>query len=151
MISRSIKVFMGLLFTLVLTGCIGESYDFNPPAVELSGDRMIGPQELEQGAIDWRGENNEPVKKEETDMKSIADGQQPMNFGTGEKAELLFSHADFDTEELSVSLWQNGTQTALDVNDISFTMPDDPGEYMLEVNLRTDRGNVQYIGKVVIS
>ena len=73
-----------------------------------------------------------------------------MYFIAGEKVDLLFEHTDFDSKELSVSVWQNDKKLDLEVSDISFYLPKEKGEYVIEVNLQTDRGNAQYVGNVVI-
>ncbi|TKC20038.1 hypothetical protein FA727_11020 [Robertmurraya kyonggiensis] len=63
---------------------------------------------------------------------------------------MLFEHADFKTKGLSVSVWQNDKKYDLEVNKVSFYFPKEKGEYVIEVNLQTDRGNAQYIGNVVM-
>ncbi|WP_449620061.1 hypothetical protein [Robertmurraya sp. Marseille-Q9965] len=144
------KLFIGLLFAMSLTGCVGESYDFSPPSVKLSSDNTIESEELVEANIDWRGENNNQIEKESNDILEVAKNQQPMYFIAGEKVDLLFEHADFQTEGLSVSVWKNDKKIDLEINNISFYFPKEKGEYVIEVNLQTDRGNAQYIGNVVI-
>lgn len=144
------KLFIGLLFAMSLTGCVGESYDFSPPSVKLSSDNTIESEELVEANIDWRGENNNQIEKESNDILEVAKNQQPMYFIAGEKVDLLFEHADFQTEGLSVSVWKNDKKIDLEINNISFHFPKEKGEYVIEVNLQTDRGNAQYIGNVVI-
>ncbi|TKC20039.1 hypothetical protein [Robertmurraya kyonggiensis] len=63
-----LKLFIGLLFALILTGCIGESYDFSPPSVKLSSDSTIESAELVEANIDWHGENNNQIEKESNDI-----------------------------------------------------------------------------------
>lgn len=146
----SFKLCIGLVFTFILTGCIGENYDFSPPAITLSSNSNIKSEELVEANIDWRGEGGNPIEKETKDILALAKQQQQMYFIAGEKVDLLFEHADFKTEELSVSVWQNDKNLNLEVNDIFFYLPKEKGEYVIEVNLQTDSGNAQYIGNVVI-
>ncbi|WP_075982051.1 hypothetical protein [Bacillus massilinigeriensis] len=148
------KVFLyliiGVFVVFSLTGCIGENYDFSPPAINLSSNSNLKSEELEEANIDWRGEGNNPIEKETEDILALAKKQQPMYFITGEKVDLLSEHADFKTEGLSVSVWQNEKKLDLEVNNISFYLPKEKGEYVIEVNLQTDRGNAQYVGNLVI-
>ncbi|ETI67755.1 hypothetical protein [Neobacillus vireti] len=145
------KLLIGLFFVFSLTGCFGESYDFNPPSVKLSSNSNIESEELAQANIVWRGEGNK-IKKELKikDIFSLAKHQQQMNFIAGEKVDLLFEHTDFAPKGLSVSVWQNDKKFDLEVNDISFYLPKDKGEYVIEVNLHTDRGDAQYVGNINI-
>jgi hypothetical protein len=144
------KLIVGLLFVLSLTGCFGESYDFNPPSVKLSSDSNIESGELAEANIDWRGEGNNPIEKETNDIFALANKQQPMYFIVGEKVDLLFEHTDFDPKELNVSVWQNDKKIDLEVNDISLYLPKEEGEYIIVVNIHTDRGNAQYVGNISI-
>jgi hypothetical protein len=74
-----------------------------------------------------------------------------MSFISGEKADLLFEHGDFDLKRVSVSLWQNDKKMDLEFNkDQSFSLPKEKGEYVIIVDLNTDRGNAQYVGNVTI-
>jgi len=144
------KMLIGLFFVFSLTGCFGESYDFSPPSVKLSSDSNIESEELTEANIDWRGENNKQIKKEIKDILVLAKKQQPMYFIAGEKVDLLFEHTDFAPQELNVSVWQNDKKSDLEVDDIFFHLPKEKGEYVLEVNLHTDRGNAQYVGNIGI-
>lgn len=145
------KMLVGLFFTFSLTGCFGESYDFNPPSVKLSSNSNIESEELVEATIVWREEGNK-VKKELKikDISSLAKQQPLMNFIAGEKVDLLFEHTDFAPKGLSVSVWQNDKKSDLKVSDISFNLPKKEGEYVIEVNLHTDRGNAQYVGNINI-
>lgn len=145
-----LRLCIGLIYVFILTGCIGENYDFSPPAITLSSDSNMNSEELAEANIDWRGEGNNPIGKETNDILALAKKQQPMYLSTGEKVDLLSDHADFKTEGLSVSVWQNDKRLDLEVTDISFNLPKEKGEYVIEVNLQTDRGNAQYVGNLVI-
>lgn len=145
-----IKLCIGLIFVFIFTGCIGENYDFSPPAINLSSDSNMKSEELAEANVDWRGEGNIQIEKETNDILALAKEQQPLYFIAGEKVDLLPEHADFKTKGLSVSVWQNNKKLDLDVNDISFYLPKEKGEYVIEVNLQTDRGNAQYVGNLVI-
>ena len=53
-----------MIVVFILTGCIGENYDFSPPAINLSSDSNIKSEELAEANIDWRGVGNNPIEKE---------------------------------------------------------------------------------------
>ncbi|QCR31996.1 hypothetical protein [Lysinibacillus sp. SGAir0095] len=143
-----LKYCIGLLVILSLSGCIGENYDFSPPSVELSSDSNFEPLELEEANIDWRGENNNQIENETEDILSLSKNLQSIYGFRGEEVDLLFGHHDFDLRELSVVAWKNEQKFELEASDSSFYLPSEKGDYILEVNLKTDRGTAQYVGNV---
>lgn len=144
------KLGIGLILLYLLTGCIGETYDFTPPTINLSSNSNIVSDELVEANIDWRGEGNEPINNEINDIIALAKEQQSMHFIVGEQVDILSDHADFKTKGLNVTLWQNDNKIDLEVDGISFYLPEEKGEYVIEVNLQTDRGNAQYVGNLLI-
>ena len=79
------KIFkLCMIVVFILTGCIGENYDFSPPAINLSSDSNIKSEELAEANIDWRGVGNNPIEKEIKDIIALAKKQQPMYFNTVE-------------------------------------------------------------------
>lgn len=145
------KLIIGLFLVFSLTGCIGESYDFNPPSIKLLSNGNLESGELVKANIDWRGEENKQIEKDIDDILALATKQQPMYFIIGEEVNLLSNHADFKTEGISVSFWKNEKKSDVEVTGISFYLPKEEGEYVIEVNLHTDRGNAQYVGNIVIN
>lgn len=145
------KLAAGLWLVMASAGCIAEEYDFTPPAVTLSNTDSVQSEELKEANVDWIGENNKQIKKETDDMISFAKKQEALFYKAGQKIDLLFDSEDFMVEELSVSLWKNDEKIQLDLNDHrSFSIPEEKGEYVIEVYLRSDRGSAQYAGNVVI-
>lgn len=145
------KLAAGLWLVMALTGCIAEEYDFTPPAVTLSNTDSVQSAELKEANVDWRGENNKQIKKETDDLISFAKKQKTLTYNAGQKIDLLFDNEDFMVEELSVSLWKNDEEIQLELNDHrSFSLPEEKGEYVIIVYLRSDRGSAQYGGNVVI-
>jgi hypothetical protein len=145
------KLAAGLGLVMALAGCIAEEYDFTPPSVTLSNTDSVQSAELKEANIDWIGENNKQIKKESDDMISFAKKQEALSYHAGQKIDMLFDSEDFMVEELSVSLWKNDEEIQLDLNDHrSFSIPEEKGEYVIEVFLRSDRGSAQYAGNVVI-
>lgn len=145
------KLLSGLFFVLILTGCIGENYNFYPPSVKLSGANNIGPAEMANANSDWRVKGNVQREIIAKDIFSLAKEQPQMTFVAGETVDLLFEHTDFSTKGVSVSVWKEGKKTDLKVKDISFTLPKDKGEYVIEVKLHTDRGYAQYVGNILVA
>ena len=90
-----------MIFVFILTGCIGENYDFSPPVVTLSSNSKIKSEELVEANIEWREEGNNPIEKETKDILALVQ-QQQMYFTAGEKVDLLFEHGDFDFIEEGV-------------------------------------------------
>lgn len=153
------KLCIGMIFVVMLTGCIGENYDFTPPTLNLSSDSNIISERLAEANINWRGAENNLIEKETKDILELGEKQQPIYFKAGEKVDLISEHADFMLESTSIAVWENDKSLDLevndkvevyDVNDISFYLPKEKGEYVIEVNLQTDRGNAQYVGNIVI-
>jgi hypothetical protein len=147
-----VKLCIGLFFVISLTGCIGENYDFTPPTVTINDDLLN--EELEEAHIDWKGENGKQLEKETEDILAFAKQQEKFHVTSGQKVDLLFDSEDFAVEELLVSVWKDPEDvagTTLELNDDrSFHFPKEQGEYVIVVDLRTDRGIAQYVGHVVI-
>ena len=144
------RLAIGLMLLICLAGCIGENYDFTPPGITLSSSAPVEWDRLAEANVDWLGPENKRIDKEVEDFSAFADKQPEMRLVAGEKVDLLFEHGDFDLQSLSVTLWHDGEETAVEVEDIMFTLPDAIGDYLIEVNLRTDRGSAQYAGKLSI-
>lgn len=144
------RLAIGMMMLICLAGCIGENYDFTPPGITLSGSAPVEWDRLAEADIDWLGLENKRIDKEVGDFSAFADKQPEMRLVGGETVDLLFEHGDFDLQSLSVTLWHDGEETAVEVEDMTFTLPDAIGDYLIEVNLRTDRGSAQYAGKLSI-
>lgn len=138
------------LLLVALSGCIGENYDFTPPGITLSGSAPVEWDELAEADVDWLGPENKRIDTEVEDFLAFADEQPEMRFVAGEMVDLLFEHGDFDFQSLSVRLWHGGEETAVEVEDLAFTLPSTTGDYLIEVNLLADRGSAQYAGKLSV-
>jgi hypothetical protein len=151
------KLIIVALFTVSLTGCIGENYDFTPPTVTISTSMMSStiPQslELKEATINWKGENNKPIEKETEDFLALAKEQKQFYFFSEQLVDLQFDSEDFAVNQLLVSVWKNdeieGTNLELN-DDRSFQLPKEKGEYVILVDLQSDRGTAQYVGNIVI-
>lgn len=144
------KLFMGLFLVCLLTGCIGEEYDFTPPTVTLNDYPSLN-EELIEANINWRVENNEQLEKETEDILSFARDQKQFHINSGQKVSYDFDNQDFAIEELNVSVWKNDKEIKLDLNnERSFYFPKEEGEYVIVFDLRSDRGIAQYVGNIAI-
>lgn len=146
-----LKLTGGLLLIFLLTGCIGEDYDFTPPTVTLESPTTLQPVELVEANLDWRGENGEQLKKETKDIQSFAKEQKQLHFNSGQQVDLRFDSEDFAVETLTVSIWKNAEELTLELNDDrSFYLPKEKGDYVIVVDLHTDLGKAQYTGNIII-
>lgn len=137
------KVIMGLFVTIFLSGCIAESYDYDPPSLSFNNCISV-PCELEKANIDWGKEKNKTA-----DIVSLAKKQKQIQI-SNDPISMAFSHGDFKILELTVSIWQDDKKINLEIaNDRTFQFPG-IGEYVVEVNLRTSSGTAQYVGNVSV-
>ncbi len=147
-----LKSIIGLIFTFTLTACIGEQYDFTPPTVTIY-TTMGSPDEvsfeLEEANIDWN--SDEHYKKITTDILSFAKEQEPVSLIPGQKVDYQFDSEDFAIKDLSVSIWKNNKEIKLEIiNSQSFSFPTEKGEYILQFDLRSDKGSAQYVRSIII-
>ena len=67
---------------------------------------------------------------------------------------MLFDSEDFKVDSLNVSVWKHNEEvkgaTLKLSNHRSFFLPKEKGKYVIVVDLRTDRGEAQYVGNVTI-
>ncbi|CAH0325441.1 hypothetical protein [Priestia megaterium] len=146
---KFISLFVGLFCALSLTACFGETYDFTPPTVSLSNENRLDDIQLEEANVDWNSDKE--YKKETKDILNFGAEQHQFIVGSNEKDSLVFDNQDFAVEDLNVSLWKRNKKTQLELkDDRSFTFPAEKGQYVIEVNLLTDSGSVQYVGNILI-
>lgn len=143
------KVFMkfltGLFSVVLLTGCLGEEYDFAPPSVTFVNSDV----ELVEANINWTSDEN--YVKESTDIISLAKDQPQVNVDSGEEDYIQFNNQDFAIEELTISVWQGEEEIQLELKDgQTFNFPSETGEYVVEVNLVSDKGTAQYVGNIAV-
>lgn len=149
-----LKLFIVVLFSFSLTGCIGEEYDFTPPTVTLVNSELeLNSIQLEEANINWRSDKY--YEKETKDILSLAREQKQISVYAGQKEDLTFDSEDFTVYEISVSVWKKDKKVYKKIDlelkeDRSFFLPEEKGEYVIEVNLQTDNGSAQYVGNVII-
>lgn len=138
-------------FVLTVAGCFGEEYDFFPPTVLLVNPDDITQEEvLAEANIDWS--YDEQYNKDTKDIHSLAKKQNKMYFNSGQKVQFSLEDGYFDAKKVKISLRQNENKIDLAIDNAGqyFNLPKEKGEYMIVVDLPTDKGNAQYVGNVVI-
>jgi hypothetical protein len=137
------KLVTGLISIILLTGCIGEEYDYSPPRVTLSNNNI----ELAEANIDW--EKDGTIKT--ADSLELAREQQQVSVKAGQEGFVDFDSQDFEILDLTISVWKEGEQIQLNVNRLKeFNFPNEKGEYLIEVNLTSGFGTAQYVGNILV-
>ena len=145
------KLIAGLFCVFLLTGCIGEEYDFSPPTVSVFTPNGINSKEdLAEANIDWN--YDEKYNKETKDIQSFAKKQDVIYFNAGELVAITLEDGDFNPDGISVSVWQEDKKIDLEYQKSSqdFYLPEEKGEYVIVIDIDADSGNAQYVGNVVI-
>lgn len=143
-----LKVWLGLLIIFTLTGCFGEEYEFNPPAITLLGETGYESDALTEANLAWRGPGNVPIKEKVLDIEAFGKKQPKLSYAAGETVSMVFDHTDFDEKALQVFLWKNEEQIEVSVTDDDFQLPEEKVEYVLDIMLHTNRGSAQYVGRL---
>lgn len=134
---------LGILF--LLTGCIGEDYDFTPPSVTLFESDIP----LKEANIDWNSDKQ--YKKETKDILFLAKKQKQISVSPNQQDLITFDSEDFKVDELTIYLWKQDEKTKLELDkNRLFHFPKEKGEYLIEVDLLTDKGTAEYVGSVVV-
>lgn len=149
---RILKIIFCLPMVL-LAGCIGEDYDFSPPAATLLDNSLMVEQKLTDSKIDWHSDQD--YHKETKDIFALAKKQEPIYSFTGVRVDLLFDTNMYNVKNCAVSLWKDDKQIEMDTHEgedgaIYFYMPDENGKYVLVLDLLTDKGEAQYVGNLTI-
>ncbi|PLT29314.1 hypothetical protein CUU66_14005 [Peribacillus deserti] len=146
-----LKPFIGVLFVFVLTGCIGEDYDFTPPSVTLFDISMTNDDiKLKEANIDWN--TDKQYSKKTKDIRALAQKQQQIRVNPDKQEFYVgFDSQDFKILELNVLLWQKDKKTKLELDkNHNFQFPIELGDYLIEVDLLTDNGSAEYVGNIEI-
>ena len=149
--NTSCKLLLGLFFVVSLTGCFGEEYDFSPPTASLTNpDDITQEEKLAEANIDWT--YDEKYNKETDDILSLAKKQNKMYFNSGQRVQFNLEDGHFDAKDVKMSLWQDENKIDLAIDNAGqyFNLPKEKGEYMIVLDLATDKGTAQYVGNVVI-
>lgn len=142
---KKILIALGLGILFLLTGCIGEDYDFTPPSVTLFESDIP----LKETNIDWN--SNKQYKKETKDILLLAKKQKQISVSPNQQDLITFDSEDFEVDELTIYLWKQDEKTKLELDkNRRFHFPKEKGAYLIEVDLLTDKGTAEYVGNVVV-
>lgn len=110
---------------------------------------------LDLEAYKWEVGNSVSENKMEQNTSVYALGQKKSSIEVNKKqmAKLLFiKHQEFKLEQIKAYLWRDENQKEelkIERNH-SFILLNNPGNYVLELNIKSNRGHVQYVGKIVV-
>ncbi|MGY3312478.1 hypothetical protein ACV242_000974 [Peribacillus simplex] len=141
----------GVFFAFFLTGCFGEEYDFTPPSVTLATNPIDSESDIKLKAanIDWQSDKE--YKKETKDILALASKQKQISVNAGQQDSIVFDSQDFKVEEISIWVWQQDEKIKLELDKKrNFNFPKEKGEYLIELDLLSDKGTAEYVGNIVI-
>ncbi|WP_144034656.1 hypothetical protein [Sporosarcina sp. P16b] len=145
---RKIMISISLFFVFLLTGCIGEDYDFNPPNAFIESQLDFVKGELETANINW--DSDKKYTKKTDDIDSLAKEQEPLHYYSGQKMDIRFDNGDIRINNINIYVKQDGEKTELPVDNQVFEMPKEEGNYLIVVKLEADSGNTEYVGNLDI-
>lgn len=141
-----LMIFMSLFFVVLLTGCIGEDYDFNPPDAFIESHDDFVKGNLKTANIDW--DSDKEYTKKTDDIDALAKEQEPLDYYSGQKMDIRFDNEDIRIGNINIYVKQDDEKTELPADDQVFEMPKEEGEYLIFVELETDSGNTEYVGNI---
>ena len=143
-------MFSGIFIVILVSGCIGESYDFSPPTVTLENpDDIMQEVTLAEANIEWH--HDEKYNKETEDIQTLAKEQDPIYLNAGQKVDYLIQDGWFDPDRITVSVLKNDSELKLELEEVeSFRLPNEKGEYTVVFDIESDKGNAQYVGRIII-
>ncbi len=150
---RFFKASAWVFFIFLLSGCIGENYDFTPPNIELyvnNGNASAELKDIVEANVDWIGEENKPYQKEVKDILLFAKKQKKMILGSGYNGDIIFDHEDFELKEMTVFVWKENEKQKVELKNRTMFFPNEKGDYVLEINIESDSGTAQYVGNLAI-
>lgn len=149
-LKRFFKIFSGIFIVILLSGCIGESYDFSPPTVTLvNPDDIMQDVTLVEANIEWY--HDEKYNKETENIQTLAKEQAPIYLNAGQKVQYLIEDGWFDPDRITVSVLENDSELKLELEDVQlFKLPNEKGEYTVVFDIESDKGNAQYVGRIII-
>lgn len=146
-------IVIGAIYIFQQDGLLSEDYSTFPPEGKLITNNEEYMLDLE--AYKWEVGNSVSENKMEQNTSVYALGQKksPIEVNKKQMAKLLFiKHQEFKLEQIKAYLWRDENQKEeLKVEENhTFILPNNPGNYVLELNIKSNRGHVQYVGKIVV-
>ncbi|KOS66275.1 hypothetical protein AEA09_18835 [Lysinibacillus contaminans] len=144
------KMFSGIFIVILLSGCIGESYDYSPPTVTLSHpDDYTQDVTLAEANINW--DYDKKYNKETEDIQTLSKEQVPIYLKAGQQVQYLIEDGHFEPNRINVSLLENDSEINLKLEEVeSFRLINETGEYTVVFNIESSKGDAQYVGRIVI-
>ena len=105
-----LKLFMGLLFALTLTGCFGEDYDVGVPTAHLY--LGLGDIQLTEANISWETQS-EDVQETIGDVQEFGLSQDEIKVSANQEATLDFK----ENEKNGGDIWTDPEITAVLISD----------------------------------
>ncbi|MFD1021011.1 hypothetical protein [Thalassobacillus hwangdonensis] len=154
------RLLIAILFIFALTGCIAEDYDVGVPTAHFKTDTHldIGAQnvQLTEANIDWSSSSGE-VDEKVADIEAFGLSQEEIEVFAEQEASIHFTPnkengGDIWTDPvITAALWKNGEQIEIDLNESrEFQLPQDLGNYVLEVTFTDESNTSQYVGNMVV-
>lgn len=159
-LSNYLKLMVGMFFSFVLVGCIGEDYDVGVPTALLYTESHLdaGTQyiQLTEANIDWSSSSGE-VEENIANIEEFGLSQEEINVFPNQEASIEFKEnkengGDIWTDPtITAALWKNGEKTEIKWNEYrEFRFPRSKGSYVLEVTFTNRNKTAQYVGNIVI-
>jgi len=149
-----LRLFIGLLFVLTLTGCFGEDYDVGVPTTHL----VLGFTDIQltEANISWETQS-ENVHETIDDVQEFGLSEDEIKVFANQEATLDFKEnekngGDIWTDpEITAVLLNGEEQIEIKMNDFrEFRFPSDKGNYVLKVEFKSSAGSAQYVGNILI-
>jgi hypothetical protein len=146
-------IVIGAIYIFQQDGLISEDYSTFPPEVKLITNNEEYVLDLE--AYTWEVGNSVSENTIEENISAYALGQKksPIEVNKKQIVKLQFiKHQEFKLEQIKAYLWRDENQKEeLKVEgNHTFILPNNSGNYVLELNIKSNRDHVQYVGKIVI-
>jgi hypothetical protein len=139
---------IGAIYIFQKDGLISDDYSTFPPEAKLITNNQEYILSLE--AYTWEVGNS---VSENISVYALGQKKSPIEVNKEQMAKLQFiKHQEFKLEQIIAYLWRNENQKEkLKVKrNHTFILPNNPGNYVLELNIKSNRGHVQYVGKIIV-
>ncbi|GKV65022.1 MULTISPECIES: hypothetical protein [Sporosarcina] len=149
-----LRLFVGLIFILTLTGCFGEDYDVGVPRAYINLE--VIEIQLTETNINWETQS-ENVHEAIEDVQEFGLTQNEIKVFANQEATLDFK----ENEKNGGDIWTDPNITAVLINDKKeieiemndfreFRFPSDKGNFVLVVEFKSSAGSAQYVGNILI-
>lgn len=127
-----------------------DDYPYPPTASISTNFDKTSEEKLTEMKADWQlPKDNGKYTVETDDMSSFLKEQKQLQYHAGQPIEIVFDHQNFEVKTLKVYLEQDGESTLLPTIGNTFDLPV-AGEYVITVDLLTDKGSVEYAGNILV-